>query len=126
MKKSAAIALRLLVDIYADHALSERPCRYWLQRFKSGDFDVNDIERDGAPKKFQNKELGELLDINRRQTLEESSTALDIDRSTAGKRLYALGLVQKGENWVPHELKEEDIEMLFQRQERKSSFCIGS
>ena len=126
LKKSAAETCRLLVDVYGDHAPSEPTCRYWFQRFKSGDFDVNDKERDGAPKKFQNEELEELLDIDPCQTLEELSAALDVDRSTVGKRLHALGMVQKAGNWVPHELKERDIErrlvtceMLLQRQERK-------
>ncbi|GJQ80573.1 putative histone methyltransferase activity H3-K27 specific protein [Trypoxylus dichotomus] len=58
LKKSAAETCRLLVDIYGDHAPSEPTCRYWFQRFKSGDFDVNDKERDDAPRKCQNEELG--------------------------------------------------------------------
>ncbi|GJQ72279.1 hypothetical protein Trydic_g3369 [Trypoxylus dichotomus] len=121
---------RLLVDVYGDHTPSEPTCRYWLPRFKSGDFDVNDRGRNGAPKKFKNRELEELFDIDPGQKLEELSAVLDIDRSTVGKRLHALGIVQKAGYWVPYELKERDIErrlitrdMLLQRQERVS--CIG-
>jgi len=106
LKKSAAETCRLLVDVYGDHAPSEPTCRYWFDIGKSGDFDVNDKERDGAPKKSQNKELEELLDIDSCQTLEELSAALDVDRSTVEKRLHALGMVQKTGNWMPHELKE--------------------
>ena len=58
------------MDVYGDHALSEPTCRYWFQRFKSGDFDVNDKERDDAPKKFQDEELKKLLDIDPCQTLD--------------------------------------------------------
>ncbi|EFN86570.1 Histone-lysine N-methyltransferase SETMAR, partial [Harpegnathos saltator] len=85
LKKSAAETCRLLVNVYGDHAPSKTTCRYWFQCFKSGDFDVNDKERDGAPKKFQNEELEKLLDIDPCQTLEELSAALDVDRSTVGK-----------------------------------------
>ncbi|GJQ75353.1 hypothetical protein Trydic_g23532 [Trypoxylus dichotomus] len=88
IKKTAVETYPLLVDVYSDHAPSEPTRRYWFQRFKSGDFDVNDKERD----------------------VEESSVALDVDRSTVGKRLHALEMVQKAGNWVPHALKEKYIE----------------
>ncbi|GJQ73057.1 hypothetical protein Trydic_g1688 [Trypoxylus dichotomus] len=117
---------RLLADIYGDHVSSEPTCRYCFQRFKNGDFDANDKERDGIPKKFQNEELEELLDIDPCQTLEELPAALDVDQSIVGKRKHVLRMVQKVWNWVPHELKERHIErrlvtceMLLQRQERK-------
>ncbi|GJQ83021.1 hypothetical protein Trydic_g15836 [Trypoxylus dichotomus] len=48
-----------------------------------------------------------MLDIDPCQTLEELSAALDVDRSTVGKRLHALEIVQKAGNWVPQELKGE-------------------
>jgi len=45
LKKSAAEAHRLLVEAYADAALNERSCREWFQKFKNGEFDVEDKER---------------------------------------------------------------------------------
>ncbi|GFT82926.1 uncharacterized protein TNCV_4434721 [Trichonephila clavipes] len=42
MKKSAAEAHRMLSNTYGDAAISERTCREWFQRFKNGDFDVED------------------------------------------------------------------------------------
>ena len=43
MKKSAAEAHRMLSNIYGEVAISERTCREWFQRFKNGDFDVEDV-----------------------------------------------------------------------------------
>lgn len=63
-KKSAAEAHRILVETYGDHALSETTCRDWFRRFKNNDFDVEDKERSGAPKKFEDEELEALLDEN--------------------------------------------------------------
>ena len=40
LKKTAAKAHRMLSSTYGEAALSERTCREWFQRFKSGDFDV--------------------------------------------------------------------------------------
>ncbi|GFS90270.1 mariner Mos1 transposase [Trichonephila clavipes] len=42
MKKSAAEAHRMLSNTYGEAAISERTCREWFQRFKKGDFDVED------------------------------------------------------------------------------------
>jgi len=50
LKKSAAEAHRLLVEVY--DALSKRSCREWFQKFKNGEFDVEDKERSGKPKVY--------------------------------------------------------------------------
>ena len=42
LKNSAAEAHRLLVEAYGEAALSERSCREWFQKFKNGEFDVED------------------------------------------------------------------------------------
>ena len=42
MKKSAAEAHRMLLNTYGEATISERTCREWFQRFKNGDFDVED------------------------------------------------------------------------------------
>ncbi|GFW55353.1 mariner Mos1 transposase [Trichonephila clavipes] len=42
MKKSVAEAHRMLSNTYGEAGISERTCREWFQRFKNGDFDVED------------------------------------------------------------------------------------
>jgi len=53
--KSAAETYRILVKTYGDHALSETTYRDWCRRFKNNDFDVEDKERSGATKKFEDE-----------------------------------------------------------------------
>lgn len=106
LKKNAAETHRMLVDIYGDHASSSTTCKEWFQRFQSGDYDVSDRGREGAPKKFEDAQLQDLLEEDSSRTLEDFSNELNVDRSTVGKRLHALGMVQKSGNWVPHQLKE--------------------
>ena len=65
LKKSAAH--RLLIEAYADAALSERSCREWFQKFKNGEFD-EDKERSGRPKVYEDAELEALLDEDSCQT----------------------------------------------------------
>ena len=43
----------------------------WFQRFKNNEFDLGDKKRSGAQKKFEDKELEELLDKDPCQTLSE-------------------------------------------------------
>ena len=74
LKKSAAEADRLLVETYDEAALSERSCSEWIQKykdmntnmlhynFKNGVFDIEDKERSGRPKVYEDAELEASLD----------------------------------------------------------------
>ena len=49
-KKTAAEAHRKLQKIYGDAALRETTCRDWFRRFKDGDFNIDDLLREGRSK----------------------------------------------------------------------------
>lgn len=112
-KKKAAESHRLLCEVYGEHAPSQQTCEYWFRRFKSGDFDVDDKERPGQPKKFEDDELEALLDKDSCQTQAELAESLEVDLATISRRLKALEMIQKQGNWVPHELKPRDVERRF-------------
>ncbi|KAG5313046.1 MOS1T transposase, partial [Pseudoatta argentina] len=112
-KKSAAEAHRILVQTYGDNALSDTTCRDWFRRFKNNDFQLEDKERSGVPKKFQDKELEQLLDEDPSQTLSELGKILQVDESTVSKRLKGLGMIQKQGHWVPYELKPREKKRFF-------------
>ncbi|GBP72540.1 Far upstream element-binding protein 1 [Eumeta japonica] len=50
---------RLLLEAYNEAALSERICREWFLKFKNDDFDVEDKDRSGRPKLYEDAELEE-------------------------------------------------------------------
>ena len=52
----------MLVEAYGN-ALSERNCREWFQKFKNGEFDIEDKERSGRPKVYEDAQLEALLKI---------------------------------------------------------------
>ena len=87
--------------------------RDWFRRFKNYDFKLEDKERSGAPKKFEHKQLEEILDEDRFQTRAELGKTYQIDKSTISKRLKVLGMIQKQGHWVPYELKPRDVERRF-------------
>ena len=113
--KSAAEAHRILVETHGDNALSDTTCRDWFRLFKNNDFKLEDKERSGAPKKFEDKELDEILDVNRSQTLKELGKTLQVDESTVSTRLKVLGMIQRQGHWVQYELKPRDVERLLSR-----------
>ena len=71
LKKSAAEAHRLLVETYGEAVLCERSCREWFQKFKKDEFDIEDKERSGRPKSYEDAELEALLNQDSPQTQEE-------------------------------------------------------
>lgn len=121
-KKSAAEAYRMLVEVYGESVPTDK----WFRRFKSGDFSVEDKERPGQPKKFEDEELEDLLDQDPCQTQAELAESLGVTQQTISFRLKQLGFIQKQGNWVPYELKPRDVErrfftseLLLERHQRK-------
>jgi len=128
-KKSAAEAYRLRVEAYGDAALSES-CREWFQKFKNGEFDVEDKERSGKPKVRRRgigSIIGEFEYEDSCQTQKELALTLGVTQQTISYRLKSLGMIQKQGNWVRYELKPRNVErrfftceMLLARHKRKS------
>ena len=79
LKKYAAEAHRLLVEAYGETALSERSCREWFQKFKNGEFDVQDKERRKA-ESVQIRGIGALLDEDSCQTQKELALTLGLNK----------------------------------------------
>ena len=71
LKKSAAEAHRLLVEAYGEAAFSERSYREWFQKFKNGEFDIEDKERSRRSNVYKDAELEALLDQDSCQTQAE-------------------------------------------------------
>lgn len=105
-KKTAAEAHRMLSDTHGVHAPQEITCRKWFQRFKSGDFDLQDKERPGQPKKVEDADLQALLDENACQTQKELALELNVDQKTISRHLHSMGKIRKLGRWVPHQLNE--------------------
>ena len=61
----------MLVETYGEAALSERSCREWFQKFKNGEFEIEDKERNGRPKVYEDAELEALLDQDSCQAQEK-------------------------------------------------------
>lgn len=127
LKKCAAESHRMLSEAYGKHALSETCCRDWFRRFKLGDFDLQDKQRSGQPKRFSDEDLKKMVTKDQSKTIEKMSEEINGSKSTISRRLKAMGYKQKLNKWLPHQLKEADIakrldicQMLLSRQRKKS------
>lgn len=98
--KTAADGYCLLSETYLGQVLSEKSCRKWFARFKSGNLNVADKERPGKSRKFDDKDLLALLDQNPCISQDVLAETLGVDRSTICIRLKALGISQKDGQWV--------------------------
>ena len=112
-KKSAVEAHQEISKIYGESAPALRTCQYWFQRFKAGNFSVEDEERSGRPENFEDKELQALLDEDPTQSENQLAQALGVDRSTVSRRLKKMGKILKESKWVPYKLSESAIENRF-------------
>ena len=80
LKKTAAKAHRMLSSTYGEATLSERTCREWFQRFKSGDFDIEDRHGGGNENIFEDSELEALHAKDLCQTQDELAESLGVTR----------------------------------------------
>ena len=64
---------------------------WWI---KSDDFGLEDEERPGQPKKFEDEELEALLDEDCCQTQEEFVKSLGVTQAAISKHLKAAGYIQ--------------------------------
>lgn len=107
-KKNASENQRILVQTYGNNVLTQDARVRWYRLFKSGDFDLNDKERPGQLKKFDDDDLQKLLDEDDTQTQQQMAEKLNVGRRMVGDRLHAMGKIQKAGEWVPHKLKDRD------------------
>ena len=94
MKKTAAESHRMLSSTYGEDCISERTCREWFQRFRNGDFNVEDRHSGGREKVFEDAELEALLSEDSRQTQEELARSLGVTQQAISARNTARGTIR--------------------------------
>ena len=91
MKETATESHRILVEVYSEHALAGWTGQKSFARFKSGNFGLEDEERPGQPKKFEDEELEASLDEDCCPSQEELAESLGVTQAAISKRLKAAG-----------------------------------
>jgi len=106
---SAAEAHRNIIRAIGADAVSPRSCRLWFQRFRSGDYSIEDHPRTGRPREVDIDRLRALIEANPQETTRSLAFALGCSKSIVENSLHALGKVQKFGCWIPHQLSEKNL-----------------
>lgn len=101
-------ATKNIQDVYLDRAPALRTVKKWFAKFRRGDFNLEDEPRSERSSDIDDDVLRALIANNARISTEEVAEALNIDRSTAFRRLKKMGLTLKLDTWVPHSLSEKN------------------
>ena len=112
LKKTAAEVHRMLSSTYGEAALSEITYRDWSQRFKSGDFDVED-RHGGEKKNFKRFRIRGIICWRIVPNARSIGKSLEVTQQAISKYLRAMGTNQKLGNWVLYQLKRRNIERRF-------------
>jgi len=99
-------ATKNIQKVYLDRAL--RTVKKWFAKFRRGDFNLEDEPCSGRPSDIDDDALRALIANNSRISTEEIAEALNIDRSTAFRRLKKMGLTLKLDTRIPHSLSEKN------------------
>lgn len=110
LKKKPAETYCILQDAYGEHAPSQNTCERWFNRFKGGDFGLENEEHGKPPKKFEDTELQTILDKDPNLTQIQMAEMLNVTQKTISERLHAMGIIQKEGKWEPHELNDRQME----------------
>ena len=76
--------------------------RQWLNKFRSGDFSLEDEPHSGRPKAISDEDFRGILEADPSQTVREIAEELGLGKSTVADGLERIGNVKKLDNWVPH------------------------
>jgi len=93
--------------VYGDSAVSLVTVRKWFKRFKSGDFDLEDRERSGAPVRTHTDRIKAYVEENPRSAVRDVAEALEIPPTTVFRHLKKIGFVNRYDVWVPHDLTDQ-------------------
>lgn len=111
---SAKEALQNIHQALGQDAVSRTTCFDWFNRFRSGDYSLEDKERSGRPVEVNDEELKNLVEADQKQSTRELASKLGPNQSTIDRHLRALGKVAKFGDSIPHVLTDVNR---FDRQE---------
>ncbi|XP_053428824.1 histone-lysine N-methyltransferase SETMAR-like [Nycticebus coucang] len=103
---SAAQTARNTKEVFGKDVANERTVRRWFEKFRSGDFNLENKPRGRPETKVDNDELKAVVEANPSQPTQELAARFDVTIPTILDHLKQIGKVKKLDRWVPRELNE--------------------
>jgi len=88
LKKNAAEATEMICAANEKNAVSQITCKRCYQKFRQGDFSLEDEPRTGRSQKIETDELEALLTLNSAQTKNKLAEQLGVTQQTISVRLH--------------------------------------
>ncbi|CAD7005265.1 unnamed protein product [Ceratitis capitata] len=85
--KTVGAATKDIREVYLDRASALRSIKKCFAKFRSGDFNLEDQPRSGWPSELDDDVLRTLVANNPRNSTEEVASELNVNKSTAFRRL---------------------------------------
>lgn len=112
--RSAAQTARNINEVWGQGAINECTVQRWFQKFRSGDFDLEDKEGRGRHFALDHDQLRSIVEQDPTRTTREIAVELGVNQSTVVRHLEAIGKVKKLSKWVPHQLNDHQKNRRFE------------
>lgn len=112
LESNASEASRKICSAFGEGAVKERTARFWFEKFRSGDENLEDAPRNGRPVNMNNDDLRRAIESDSSQTCKELALIFNVNEETIRLHMHQIGKRWKISKWVPHDLT---LENKFQR-----------
>ena len=101
LDRSAKEASELINQSMGEGTVSYHTALHWFQKFKSGDYDLNDKPHTGAGSKIDNAHLLSRIEENPSLASRELAEEFGVNHATILRHLHDLGKRWEDGRWVP-------------------------
>ena len=112
--RKAVQTARDINNAFGPGTTNKRVAQRWFKKFRNGDESLKDEDGRGRPTAVNNEHLKALIEADPRKTTREISVELEVDHSTISRHLKQIGKSKKLDNWVPHELNDNQKNCRFE------------
>ena len=89
--------------------MTDRTCQKWFEKFRAGDFSLDDAPRSGRPVEVDGDQIKTLIENDQRYTTWEIADILKVSKSSTENHLHQIGYVNCFDVWVPHKLSKKNL-----------------
>ena len=107
--KNATETQKTICAVYAEGVVTDWTCQKWFEKFRAGDFSLDDAPWSGRPVEVDSDQIETLIENNQRYTTREIADILKIYKSIVENHLHQRGYVNHFDVWVPYKLSKKNL-----------------
>lgn len=111
---NASEATKNINFAWGDGSVSQRTTQRYFQKFKTGNFSVENDDRGRPDIVVSNDRLKEVVESDTRKSVRKLADELSVSKSTISRHLKELGKVKKLDKWIPHQLNDKQENQRFE------------